>query len=297
MAGSDLHVYLTEIGRHPVLTKEAQLRHCQRIHAWVNHEHGKAGAPMKVQKSGRRSMDVMVRTNLRLVVSIAKKYMNRGMDICDLIQEGNIGLMRGMELFDPTRGYQVSTYVYWWIRQGITRAIYSQSRTIRIPSNTYEIISKIRRYIERHEIATGLTPTHTEIAIHLDIKKEKVASHLAAYDLTRCSSLDRVLGDYGGAGSAGDTSRYELIVDSNTTPDNNPDKYLDRHFHTEQVVHAMCHLTEAERYIVTSVFDDGKTFNQLGKELGRSSQAINQAHLKILRKLRLRVQRSPAVSL
>ncbi len=106
-----------------------------------------------------------------------------------------------------------------------------------------------------------------------------------------------MLGDYGGAVSAGDTSRYELIVDSNTTPDNNPDKYLDRHFHTEQVVHAMCHLTEAERYIVTSVFDDGKTFNQLGKELGRSSQAINQTHLKILRKLRLRIQRSPAVSL
>ena len=136
MSSSEFSQYLTDIGRFPVLSRESQLRHCQNIHRWVNWEGGRDAAPKNVHRSGSRSLETMVRTNLRLVVSIAKKYTGKGVDLQDLIQEGNIGLIRGLEMFDPTRGYQVSTYCYWWVRQGITRAIHSYARTIRMPINS-----------------------------------------------------------------------------------------------------------------------------------------------------------------
>ena len=135
MSSSELSQYLTDIGRFPVLSRESQLRHCQAIHRWVHHEGGRAAAPRNIQRVGARSLETMVKTNLRLVVSIAKKYTNKGVALEDLIQEGNIGLIRGLELFDPARGYQVSTYCYWWVRQGVTRAIHSYARTRSVPGN------------------------------------------------------------------------------------------------------------------------------------------------------------------
>ena len=116
MSESEVQSYLRDIGRHPVLSKEAQLHHCYAIHKWVKWPEGRSKAPRGIARAGRRSMDIMVTTNLRLVVSVAKKFQHHDLDLMDLIQEGNIGLIRGLELFDPTRGYQVSTYCYWWIR-------------------------------------------------------------------------------------------------------------------------------------------------------------------------------------
>jgi DNA-directed RNA polymerase sigma subunit (sigma70/sigma32) len=103
MTSTGLDTYLNEIGRLPVLTEESQLLHCRRIHAWVQWPGGRDNAPERIRRIGRRSMDVMITTNLRLVVSITRRYLNRGMELEDLIQEGNIGLARGLELFDPTR--------------------------------------------------------------------------------------------------------------------------------------------------------------------------------------------------
>ena len=164
MAQSEIHSYLTEIGRHPVLSREAQLRHCRRIHDWIHHEDGRDAAPASTQRYGRRSMEAMTTTNLRLVVSIAKRYQGRGLELADLIQEGNIGLIRGLELYDPTRGYAVSTYAYWWIRQAITRSIHAQSRHIRLPINTHELIARIQRFITEHASTHGQAPSVVEIA-------------------------------------------------------------------------------------------------------------------------------------
>ena len=157
MSSSEFSQYLTDIGRFPVLSRESQLRHCQAIHRWVHWEGGRECAP-KGATMGARSLDTMVKTNLRLVVSIAKKYQSKGVALEDLIQEGNIGLIRGLELFDPSRGYQVSTYCYWWVRQGVTRAIHSYARTIRMPINSHELLVKIRRHRQ-----TTLSETSTPI--------------------------------------------------------------------------------------------------------------------------------------
>ena len=139
--------YLGEIGRIPILTKELQLIHCRRIRVWLDWPEGRDKAPRKVQRQGKRSLELMTTSNLRLVVSIAKKFTHRGLDLLDLVQEGNLGLIRGLEMFDPTRGYAVSTYVYWWIRQSITRALQLTSRTIRLPCQVVDCYNKAQKFI------------------------------------------------------------------------------------------------------------------------------------------------------
>ncbi|MEB3296358.1 MAG: sigma-70 family RNA polymerase sigma factor, partial [Cyanobacteriota bacterium] len=190
MAKSEVADYLTEIGRLPVLTKEAQLLHCRRINEWCTWPEGREKAPTRVIRNGKRSMDLMVRTNLRLVVSIAKKYQHRGLDLTDLIQEGNLGLIRGLELFDPSRGYAVTTYAYWWIRQAITRAIHTHARAIRLPINTHELITRIQRFTNQFTAAEGRAPSYPEIAEAVETSPERVAQVLQTHTTTVCCSLD-----------------------------------------------------------------------------------------------------------
>jgi RNA polymerase sigma factor (sigma-70 family) len=165
---SDLiNQYLTNISRHPILSREAQLRHSRRIQAWVRYtppgttEPDRSAAPASIVRAGRRSLDVMAQSNLRLVVHIAKRYQHRGLELGDLIQEGSIGLIRGIELFDPTRGYAFSTYSYWWVRQSITRALYNQARLIRLPINTQETLFQIRRFVSQYTATTAPPPPST----------------------------------------------------------------------------------------------------------------------------------------
>ena len=150
-------IYLREIGKMSVLNQKKELELAR-----------------KVQIGDSKAKQELVRHNLRLVVSIAKKYLNRGMSFLDLIQEGNLGLMKAVDKFDPERGYKLSTYATWWIRQAITRSLSDKSRTIRIPVHMVELLSKLKKAIKRLSEKSGHTPTEADIAREIDVDVNKV---------------------------------------------------------------------------------------------------------------------------
>jgi len=285
MSNTELRDYLTDVGRFPVLSKEAQLRHCQRIHAWIHHEAGRDGAPAGVRRAGSRSMEVMIRTNLRLVVSIAKRYQNRGLDLLDLIQEGNLGLIRGLELFDPTRGYALSTYAYWWIRQAITRAIHSYARLIRIPINTHEILARAQRFTSEYTALHGRPPSFTEIADHCATTPERISAMLDLQAATTCRSLDTLCTEDGNA-------LLELIAADTTLTTGSPEEALRQDDTREVVTAALKRLPEVEAQILHGVFFENRTLREIAEELGFSRSRAGQVQRTALNRLRflLRMQ-------
>jgi len=189
--------YLRDIGRVPLLSHEQEITLGRQVQELMSLEQleseleGQTGAPAsrkelakaaglsalqlkKKLQSGRRAKERMVSANLRLVVSVAKKYTKRNMELLDLIQEGTIGLVRGVEKFDPTRGYKFSTYAYWWIRQGITRAIAEKSRTIRLPIHITEMLNKLKKGQRELSQEMGRTPTVSELAEFVELPEEEV---------------------------------------------------------------------------------------------------------------------------
>ena len=214
MANAELQSYMQEVGKYPILCEEAQLLHCRRIHEWMNpHAYPEqAASPRMIERRGRHSMKAMVNTNLRMVVSIAKRFQHKGLEFKDLIQEGNIGLIRGLELYDPARGYRISTYAYWWIRQGITRALHNQGRTIRLPIGHYETLNKVQRYSQEMQSRTGRKPTLEELAAYAKISPERMLLIGQVYAMTEVTSLDR-------PGIDGGSSLIDLIP----TPDSPED--------------------------------------------------------------------------
>jgi RNA polymerase nonessential primary-like sigma factor len=285
MSNSELQSYLTDVGRLPVLSKEAQLRHCQRIFAWVNHADGRDCAPPRIRRAGERAMTVMVQTNLRLVVSIAKRYQNRGLDMLDLIQEGNLGLIRGLELFDPTRGYAVSTYAYWWIRQAITRAIHSMARPIRLPINTHEVLSRAQRFTAEYTATNGRTPTFTEIAAHCETTTERIVAMLDLQSTTTCRSLDTLCTDDGNA-------LMDLIAYDSTSATSSPDESLRLQDNREVLRLALSRLPEVEAQILHGVFFEERSLRDIATELGFSRSRAGQVQKTALNRLRniLRLQ-------
>lgn len=281
MSQSDIHSYLTEIGRHPVLSKEAQLRHCQRIHAWVHHEDGRTSAPPAIIRAGTRSMEVMTRTNLRLVVSIAKRYQNRGLDLADLIQEGNIGLIRGLELFDPTRGYAVSTYCYWWIRQAINRAIHTHARAIRLPINSHELIARIQRFTSEYTSLYGTAPSFTEIADFTGTTPERIAQVLQTHTVTACCSLDAIA-----------TNTASPIVDLIASPtssatESDPDENLATAASRDAIANAIKLLPPKEARIVHDLYLEDRTLKDIAADMGFSRCRAGQLHKSAIRRLRI----------
>lgn len=279
MSSSEITAYLTDIARYPVLTKEAQLLHCQRIHAWVHHEGGRDAAPRRVQRLGERSMQAMTQTNLRLVVSVAKTYLGRGLEFSDLIQEGTIGLIRGLELYDPTRGYAVSTYVYWWIRQAMTRALHTYARTIRIPINTHELLTRIQRYTTRHLTETGRHPTLTEIAAATRLTEARVTQVLAAHNHTVCRSLDATCST--GEGPIGD------VIPCETTE--TPEDFAIASENADFVRGALCFLTPPEETVVRATFFENRTLVDVATELGVTRTRAGQIKQQALRRIRLQL--------
>lgn len=279
MSNAELHDYLTDVGRFPVLSKEAQLRHCQCIHAWVNHEGGRDAAPPRIRRAGARSMEVMTRTNLRLVVSIAKRYQNRGLDMLDLIQEGNLGLIRGLELFDPTRGYAVSTYVYWWVRQAINRAIHSYARLIRIPINTHEIIARAQRFTAEFTAVNGRKPTLTEAAEHCNVTPERLTQMLDLQASTVCGSLDVNVTEDGNA-------LVNLIAYSSASANDSPDEALRLADNQAVVRSALKQLTPIEAQVLQGVYFDGRTLTDVASELGFTRSRAGQVQRTGLLRLR-----------
>jgi RNA polymerase nonessential primary-like sigma factor len=234
--GGDLvRSYLRDIGRVPLLSHEQEItlgRQVQELMALeeLREELGlRAGgqepsletlaaeagltAPLLRRRlqAGRRAKERMVAANLRLVVSVAKKYTKRNMELLDLIQEGTIGLVRGVEKFDPTRGYKFSTYAYWWIRQGITRAIAEKSRTIRLPIHITETLNKLKKGQRELSQELGRTPTVTELAVAVDLPEDEVKDLLCR--ARQPVSLETKVGD------GEDTELLDLLAGDSAGPD------------------------------------------------------------------------------
>jgi len=272
MTDSELRSYLRDIGRHPILSKQSQLLHCKHIRTWIDWPDGRDAAPNRVKRMGKRSMDIMVTTNLRLVVSIAKKFQNRGLDLLDLIQEGNLGLIRGLELFDPTRGYSVSTYVYWWIRQGITRSILMTSRTIRLPVQISETHSKASRFISEHTARTGAAPTPEQVAAHIKMSVQKMEKLFNAVAIAQCASLDSMQPDTG--------SPYSEIIPCKRQ---SPENYTEQLETKETINNLLNALDEDIREIVERTVLDSHQIKEVSADMEVSTHRVKKLQIEGLK--------------
>jgi RNA polymerase primary sigma factor len=285
--------YLKDIGRFPLLNGEGEVRLASLIAAGVIAENKLAEAaadgttlPFEVRRkleatkrAGEDGKTDLTNANLRLVVSIAKRYANRGMTLLDLIQEGNLGLMRAVERFDHTKGFKFSTYATWWIRQAITRSIADQARTIRIPVHMVEIIQKVARTQRDLLQELGREPAAEEIGFRLDMTADRVREiQRIAYDPL---SLESPVGEEDGS-VLGD-----FIHDSAAIK---PEDAATRSMLNEAVELVLEGLSDREREVVRRRFglDDGqaRTLEQVGKEFMVTRERIRQIETKTLAKLR-----------
>lgn len=263
IADDSVRLYLREIGKIPLLTAEEELALAQ-----------------KVVSGDKRAKDQMAEANMRLVVSIAKRYVGRGLDLLDLIQEGNTGLLRAVEKFDPDKGFKFSTYATWWIRQAITRAIADQARTIRIPVHMVETINKLLRTQRRLTQDLNREPSNEEIAAEMEIEVEKV-EHIMKIKQD-ISSLDASVRD-----DEEDSVLADFIEDEDTiTPEESATGQLLK----EHVKDMLGALTEREQKILKLRFglEDGKshTLEEVGQEFMVTRERIRQIEAKALAKLR-----------
>jgi RNA polymerase primary sigma factor len=263
VADDSVRLYLREIGKIPLLNSEEELALAQRVVA-----------------GEKDAKDQMAEANMRLVVSIAKRYVGRGLDLLDLIQEGNTGLLRAVEKFDPDKGFKFSTYATWWIRQAITRAIADQARTIRIPVHMVETINKLLRTQRRLTQELNREPTNEEIAKEMEIEVDKV-EHIMKIKQD-ISSLDASIRD-----DEEDSVLADFIEDEDTI---SPEESATGQLLKEQVKDMLGALTEREQKILKLRFglEDGKshTLEEVGQEFSVTRERIRQIEAKALAKLR-----------
>ncbi len=263
IADDSVRLYLREIGKIPLLTAEEELELAHKVVA-----------------GEKRAKDKMAEANMRLVVSIAKRYVGRGLDLLDLIQEGNTGLLRAVEKFDPDKGFKFSTYATWWIRQAITRAIADQARTIRIPVHMVETINKLLRTQRRLTQELNREPTNEEIAKAMEIEVEKV-EHIMKIKQD-ISSLDASVRD-----DEEDSVLADFIEDEDTI---SPEESATGQLLKEHVKDMLGALTEREQKILKLRFglEDGKshTLEEVGQEFSVTRERIRQIEAKALAKLR-----------
>ena len=290
--GSDsMTWYLATIGREPLLTAAEEIELGNQVQAMMALVEQKRDdytpQERKIIKVGRRSKERMMKANLRLVVSVAKKYQGKGMELLDLIQEGSLGLERAVEKFDPTRGYKFSTYAFWWIRQSMTRAIACQSRTIRLPVHLSERLATVRKVTMDLSHKLGAMPSRREIAEALSMEVEEL-DDLLRQALTT-SSLDAPI-----SGEEGRSFLGDLIAD---TRHDEPLDAVERRMHHEQLGRWLTYLTAQERQVLELRFglagEQRHTLAEIGRMLDVSRERVRQVELKALRKLRNLTRRVP----
>jgi RNA polymerase primary sigma factor len=287
--GDSVHTYLKSIGRTSLLTAEQEVDLAKRIEAGLFAEHKLDHEPdlddsyrrdlQEVAEDGRRAKAHMLEANLRLVVSVAKKYSDRGLTLLDVVQEGNLGLIRAVEKFDYTKGYKFSTYAMWWIRQAIQRGFADSARTIRLPVHVLEMLSKLSRVERDMHQRLGREPTPEELAVELDRTPDQIE------ELLRTSrqpiSLDSTIGE------DGETSIGDLIEDIDAPE---ASELVDRQLMANQLRNALGCLTPREATIMSMRFGlyDGNphTLDEIGRALGLTRERIRQLEKQSLSKLR-----------
>ncbi len=257
-----VRMYLKEIGTVPLLTAEEELELAKRK-----------------SEGDQEAKERLIEANLRLVVSIAKRYTGRGMSFLDLVQEGNLGLIKGVEKFDYTKGYKLSTYATWWIRQSVTRALADQARTIRVPVHMVETINKMSKMQRKLTLELGYEPSVSELAAALDMSEEKVMEIMQI--AREPASLETPIGE------EDDSNLGDFVADSNAvTPEGNVESVMLR----EHIDVLLDDLKDREKQVVILRFglEDGhpRTLEEVGKEFNVTRERIRQIEAKALRKLR-----------
>lgn len=258
-----VHVYLKAIGQRKLLSAEDEVRLAKRI-----------------ERADIEAKNIMIEANLRLVVSIAKRYSDRGVSLLDLIQEGNVGLMRAVEKFDWRRGYKFSTYAAWWIRQGITRCIADQSRTIRIPVHLLQHVNKVSAVRRRLEQELGREPTPEEVAEAVEMEVDDVKSLM---DLSADAiSLETPIGSDEGSATIGD------VVENDS--DQAPEEIVAERLLSEDIDVVLGQLGDRERRVVELRYgltgSEPLTLVEIGKSIGVTRERVRQIEIAAIEKLR-----------
>ena len=302
MLSADMvRTYLHEIGKVPLLTHEQEIVLGKQVQRMMALKEKKEELFQKLEREpniqewadcvqlsekelnralqlGTRAKQKMLEANLRLVVAIAKKYQKRNMEFLDLIQEGSLGLERGVEKFDPTKGFKFSTYAYWWIRQAITRAIAQQARTIRLPIHITEKLNKIKKVQRELSQELGRSATPSEISKELDLEPAQIREYLSM--ARQPISLDVRVGDNQ------DTELSELLEDDSISPD----KYLTQELMRQDLKNMLAELTQQQRSVLILRFglEDGNELSlaKIGQKLSISRERVRQLEHQALAHLR-----------
>ena len=297
ISGDSVRSYLRDIGRIPLLEHDEEILLGRQVQRLMQLEEMKRELDLDVKglaeamdlpvrqllrefRDGIKAKDKMVTANLRLVVSVAKKYTKRNMELLDIIQEGTIGLVRGVEKFDPGRGYKFSTYAYWWIRQGITRAIAEKSRAIRLPIHVTENLNKLKKAQRELSQINGRLPDVFELAAHLDLSVEEIKDLMCK--ARQPTSLEIKIGENR------DTALIDLLEDETQLPDT----LLEQQFVKEDMRELIRDLPEMQAAVISMRYGIGEemlepmSMTAIGQVLNMSRDRVRTLEHKAIRSLR-----------